>query len=184
MKALILVLFTFISLMSCERDSSTSSTASEPSLPVEKTHEPLTQNSEPSVNQSTTTVTKTFHQQFMELINNHRVSIGAKPLIDDSDMSQIAEAHSQQMADGVVSFGHTNFSGRCSDARNFLGGGNLCAENVAMGQKTPQDVFNSWMNSSGHRANIENKRFTHSGFGFAKSVSGKYYWTHLFLEHF
>ena len=33
-------------------------------------------------------------------------------------------------------------------------------ENIAKGQRTPQEVMNSWMNSSGHRANILNSSFT------------------------
>ena len=86
------------------------------------------------------------------------------------------------MANKEVSFGHTGFSGRCSEAREAMDGGNLCAENVAMGQKTALAVFTAWMNSSSHRANIENARVTHSGLGFAKSSAGTIYWTHLFLE--
>ncbi|MGE3610859.1 MAG: CAP domain-containing protein [Bacteriovoracaceae bacterium] len=124
------------------------------------------------------------HQQFMILINNHRESIGLKALIDDEGLNAIAEIHSQNMASGSVEFGHTGFSDRCREARIVLGGGNLCGENVAMGQRSAKAVFDSWMNSPGHRANIENSRYTHSGFGFEKNMDGRYYWTHLFLEHY
>lgn len=119
---------------------------------------------------------------FMKLVNDHRGSLGLKPLIHVDGMGAIAERHSSDMARGIVAFGHSGFSGRCSEAREVLGSGNLCAENVAKGQKTVSAAFQSWMNSSSHRANIEGARLTHTGFGFAKSSSGTYYWTQIFLE--
>lgn len=124
----------------------------------------------------------TWTEQFMKLINDHRTSIGFKALIHDEGLAQIVTQHSEDMAEKTVAFGHTGFSTRCSDARAVLGGGNWCGENVAMGQKTPEAAFNAWMNSPGHRANIEQSRATHTGFGYAKSSSGTYYWTQIFIE--
>lgn len=45
-------------------------------------------------------------------------------------------------------------------------------ENIAEGYATPQAVFQGWLNSSGHRANIENPIYRDVGFGLA----GKF-WT-------
>lgn len=118
----------------------------------------------------------------MELVNNHRLSIGKWALIHSDQLARIVEIHSIDMAKKTVAFGHDGFSERCSDSRRAMGGGNWCGENVAMGQKSPKDVFNAWMNSSGHRANIEQSRATHTGFGYAKSSNGTYYWTQIFLE--
>lgn len=126
--------------------------------------------------------TLTITEEFMELINDHRQSIGLDPLLHVNGLGEIAEGHSEDMAKGIVAFGHTGFSSRCSAGRAVLGGGNLCAENVATGQKTVKAAFSSWMNSSGHRANIENDRLTHTGFGYSKSSSGVMYWTQIFLE--
>lgn len=126
--------------------------------------------------------TLTWTDEFMDMVNNHRRSIGLRAIIHDDGLGDIARTHSQNMATGSVAFGHTGFSERCKDGRAELGGGNWCGENVAMGQKTPKDAFTSWMNSPGHKANIEQSRATHSGFGYVKSSSGKYYWTHIFLE--
>lgn len=120
--------------------------------------------------------------QFMKLINDHRISLGILPLIHVDGLGDISEKHSEDMASGVVAFGHTGFSSRCSDGRNVLGGGNWCGENVANGQKTVQAAYTAWMNSAGHRANIENSRGSHTGFGFAKNSAGTYYWTQIFLE--
>lgn len=120
--------------------------------------------------------------QYMELVNNHRISLGLKSLILESGLSDVARAHSVNMALGKISFGHTGFSERCASARVIMGSGNLCGEIVANGQSTYQAAFNSWMNSSGHRSKIEEPRYTHTGFGYAKSNSGTYYWTQVFLE--
>ena len=53
-------------------------------------------------------------------------------------------------------------------------------ENIAMGQTSPQQVMEGWMNSSGHRANILNTSYTKIGVGIARNSSGRYYWT----QHF
>lgn len=135
--------------------------------------------------EDSTTITpeiRSINEEFMELVNDHRISMGLRPLTHDDGMGEIARRHSANMANGSVAFGHDGFSSRCSQAKTMMGGGNYCAENVAMGQKNAQAAFNSWMNSPGHRANIESTRPTHTGFGHVKSASGRYYWTQIFLE--
>lgn len=124
----------------------------------------------------------TFALQFMDLVNAHRSSLGLRDLILDDRLSSFVTKHSQSMASGAVSFGHTNFSYRCSASKKVLGGGNWCGENVAKGQRTPEAVFDAWMNSTFHRGNIEKVRATRTGFGYAKSSAGVYYWTEIFLE--
>lgn len=121
-------------------------------------------------------------EEFMILVNGHRSSLGKQPLEHLTELGAIARTHSEEMASNIVAFGHTGFSQRCTKARIVIDGGNLCAENVAKGQKTVSAVFNSWMNSSGHRANIEQSRVTHTGLGFKRSSSGNYYWTQIFIE--
>ena len=128
------------------------------------------------------TQAQSFTDEFMELVNAHRASIGLRALINSDDISTIAQRHSDNMANGTIAFGHDGFSTRCSEARKAMGNSNACGENVAYGQKTPQAVFTSWMNSSGHKANIEKASYTHSGLGIKKNAKGVYYWTHLFLQ--
>ena len=129
-----------------------------------------------------TTDESNFDDEILELVNDHRHEMKLAPLEISEGMNHIAKLHSQNMAKGSVEFGHLGFPVRCSKARIVLKGGNLCAENVAMGQKNAQRVFLAWMNSPGHRANIEKARVTHMGFGFAQNRAGKYFWTQLFLE--
>jgi uncharacterized protein YkwD len=119
--------------------------------------------------------------EFIGLINDHRTSIGLKPLVHDESLGSIALRHSQNMASKRIPFGHSGFSRRCASARNILGG-NFCSENVAMGQKSAKAAFDSWMSSPGHRKNIESSRPTHTGFGFSQNSKGRFYWTQIFLE--
>ncbi|MNH43142.1 Cysteine-rich secretory protein family protein [compost metagenome] len=49
-------------------------------------------------------------------------------------------------------------------------------ENIASGQRTPQEVMTAWMNSAGHRANILNGNFTKIGVGY---VNGE--WVQMFI---
>lgn len=68
-------------------------------------------------------------------------------------------------------------------ARNRLRHGSLSGtkfrmtgENIAWGQNSIDQVMEAWMNSTGHRRNILNKRFTHAGFGYARYADGRPYW--------
>jgi uncharacterized protein YkwD len=98
-------------------------------------------------------------EEYMGLVNAHRTAMGLRSLIHHQDLGEIARQHSQSMALGSVIFCHSGFSSRCTQSRKVLEGGNWCAEN------------------------IEHDRSTHTGFGYAKSSNGKYYWTQIFLEH-
>ncbi len=52
-------------------------------------------------------------------------------------------------------------------------------ENIAQGQRSPQEVVQAWMDSPGHRANILNGSFTHIGVGYVKTGN---YWTQQFIQ--
>jgi len=120
--------------------------------------------------------------ELLLLVNHHRQERGLREVLLDFSINEIALEHSQNMATAKTPFGHTGFSTRCSLAREALGGGNLCLENVARGQQNAQQVFNSWINSNGHRQNIESDRVTHMGLGYDQDRKGVMYWTQLFLE--
>lgn len=131
---------------------------------------------------STATDKITFEQELIGLINDHRMVQGLHPLIKDEELSFIALKHSQNMAMNRIPFGHLGFSERCAEARLVLGGGNWCAENVAMGYQSAKTVFSGWMNSVGHRQNIESSRATVTGIAYAINANGAFYWTQIFLE--
>jgi uncharacterized protein YkwD len=54
------------------------------------------------------------------------------------------------------------------------------AENVAWNQRNAQEVVNTWMNSSGHRANILSPQLREIGAAMARSAKGEPYWIQVF----
>ena len=118
----------------------------------------------------------------MDLVNNHREKLGLQTLEYSPGMSAIIEKHAKNMALGKVAFGHSGSATRCNRAEKVLGGGNLCGEIVAWGQKDAKKAFQAWLNSKGHRAIIENGRYNQTGFGFYKNKAGRIYWAQIFVE--
>ena len=53
-------------------------------------------------------------------------------------------------------------------------------ENIAVGQRTPEDVVNGWMHSEGHKANILSSDFSKIGVGYVNN--GRPYWTQIFTN--
>ena len=96
-------------------------------------------------------------------------------------MTALANQHSKDMAAKGVSFGHKGFRERCSVISAELGETKACGENVGFGDKTPLEVFNSWLSSKKHRKHIENPKFTHSGLGYGVDSDGTYFWTHMMI---
>lgn len=115
---------------------------------------------------------------FVDMMNDHRESVGCPRLIWNDDVASVAQAHSEDMVERDY-FGHTNPDGkspfdRLQDAGLSYSG---AAENIAWGYRTGFAVLSGWLNSSGHRANIENCSLTEHGVGLFQS-----HWTHLFIR--
>ncbi|ORZ38901.1 CAP domain-containing protein [Catenaria anguillulae PL171] len=113
-----------------------------------------------------------YQQELLNLVNNHRARIGAQPLCLTSGLIVSSQKHSNDMARGKF-MSHTGSDGTDPFQRmrqvgyaGFQG----AAENVAFGStggslryETPAAVFKGWMDSPGHRTNIENKSFNQMG---------------------
>ena len=54
-------------------------------------------------------------------------------------------------------------------------------ENIAWGQRTPDEVHDAWMNSSGHRANILGGDYNRIGIGYVE-CGGMPLWTQNFTD--
>lgn len=118
--------------------------------------------------------------QILELVNQHRQSIGKQSLELDTYMSYECRTHSKNMAEGSVSFGHDGFGDRVDRIKKEIGGGGS-GENVAVGYQSAESVMEGWLNSSGHRANIEGN-FTTIGIGAYQEEGGGIYYTQIFLN--
>ncbi|NOX59386.1 MAG: CAP domain-containing protein [Planctomycetes bacterium] len=100
------------------------------------------------------------------------------PLNSNDTLATMAQDHSTDMSMRAF-FDHTNPDG--------IGPGERMAastyqwstwgENIAAGQRTADEVVESWMNSDGHCSNIMNPAFKEIGVGYAAKGS---YWTQMF----
>ena len=119
--------------------------------------------------------------EVIRLVNVERAKYGLSAVTTTSQLANAAKIRAQET---ITSFSHTRPNG--TNCFTVLNETNIsyrtCGENIAAGQRTPQEVVLGWMNSEGHRANILNGSFTKLGVGFVKADTGyKYYWTQLFI---
>ena len=84
------------------------------------------------------------------------------------------------MASQRVAFSHDGFEKRVKAISKSLEGVGF-AENVAYGQTSAEEVMESWLNSPGHKKNIEGN-FTHIGVGIGKAKNGTLYFTQIFVK--
>lgn len=123
-------------------------------------------------------------EEVRTLVNNHRVSIGKNALAMHEGMRKTARAHSKHMGPVHAFFDHNNPEG--DDPFDRMDKNNItyqtAGENIAAGYANATAAFNGWMGSPGHKANIENSLWTHTGIGYWTGGSyGKYY-TQLFAK--
>ena len=117
--------------------------------------------------------------QLFNIINDYRASKGLNRLDKIDYMSVKSEEHDHYMiSKGGVS--HDYFQDRYEALVKNLGAVNV-SENVAYNYSTPQGVFNAWLNSAGHKANIEGD-FTHIGIATRTNSEGKKFYTNLFMK--
>jgi hypothetical protein len=121
-----------------------------------------------------------FESEVLDLVNLERAAEGLAPLSYDARLAAAARGHSEDM--GLQDyFSHTSLDGRTVSDRISDAGytWNFIGENIAAGQPTPEAVIDSWMSSSGHRANILNPNFCDIGVGYAYVAASTYrhYWT-------
>ena len=126
---------------------------------VNRIVQPAWSNSVPAVQ---TTRGGSHEQQLLQLVNAERTRRGLSSLTMDSSLLNGSRSHSAVQSSRRSMHHASNLQG----AR---------AENVAMGNMSPQRVMQMWMNSPGHRRNILNPSF--KTFGGARSGS---YWTQRF----
>ncbi|MFC5714042.1 CAP domain-containing protein [Thalassorhabdus alkalitolerans] len=123
-----------------------------------------------------------FEQEVIRLTNEERTQRGLAPLESYSELSDVARLKSADMRDaGYFSHNSPNYGSpfdmMSSQGIDYRGAG----ENIAAGQRTPQQVVDGWMNSQGHRENILRADFTHIGVGHVEGGSYGHYWTQMFV---
>jgi uncharacterized protein YkwD len=140
---------------------------------------------------------KRIARKIHRLINEQRTQNGVAELEVDPGVTNAATKHSKNMA-STGTFSHVidgkNAGDRLQDENvSFTAWGeNIYRSSCQMNAKPAYDVdgfaqkaVSGWMNSSGHRKNILNPKFTHTGIGIAaiaRDNKGYLYATQIFIK--
>jgi uncharacterized protein YkwD len=103
-------------------------------------------------------------REIVERTNAERKRYGLPPLVVDASLVKTARKHAYWMA----------------SAHTLQHASGDWAENIAQGQTTPSHAVSSWMGSSGHRANILNRRHRRIGVAGYRSPRGDIFWCQQF----
>lgn len=117
-----------------------------------------------------------FREEVIRLTNIEREKAGLDPLVEDSTAMEYAQIRAEELAE---SYSHKRPNGDASGMYSHYTYG----ENIAKGLGTPQNVIDTWMNSSGHRAAML-ADYSDYGNGFGVGVykaNGTIYWVQEFL---
>jgi len=119
--------------------------------------------------------------RFLTLTDSHRATLGLPALKLSPKLTGASEWMSADMAVKDY-FSHTDSLARDSFKRmsDFGYSYNTAkAENIAAGYTTADEVFDGWLNSAVHRANMESRNYLAIGIGRAYHADPTYgwYWT-------
>lgn len=122
-----------------------------------------------SASARTALTTVEFEKKLLALTNARRKKVGCPALKANTALTKAARAHTRLMvAAGKLSH---QLPREASLAKRIQKAGyknwTAAAENIAWGAGSPASVFSMWMNSSGHRKNIERCVYRDAGFGVA-----------------
>jgi uncharacterized protein YkwD len=111
------------------------------------------------------------------LVNRHRSAAGCPPLAWLDGAARAAQAHSDDMAARGY-FDHRSPEGVDLGERLSREGVvfRSAGENIAHSPQQPDAVLQGWLNSRGHRQNLEFCAYTHHGLGVS---AGR--WTHVLV---
>ena len=117
----------------------------------------------------------------VELVNDHRASLGLRRLAVSPSLTRAAEWKALHMAK-LDYFAHSDPDGRtafqrardCGYPSSFIG------ENIFLNIGTPETAVAGWLASPGHRTNIETARFAVTGVGVALAADGRLLWVQKF----
>ena len=127
-------------------------------------------------------ITGDLAEDVLKYTNQFRKSKGLKALEMRDDLNAIARKHSENMASGRCSFGHSGYDLRVSKVKKTIKpcDGNI-AENVAYGASNGKEAIDIWKNSSGHRKNMLGN-YRYIGIGTARNKKGVIYYTQIFVR--
>ena len=123
--------------------------------------------------------TKIIEIEIMELINEYRLEQGLNALSSHDLVKSQAFSHSDYMAE-ENNISHEHFYSRKSFLVNNAGA-NRVTENVAYGFTSAKSVVDAWINSEGHRVNMEGI-YTNFDVSAEQNENGIWYFTNIFMN--
>jgi uncharacterized YkwD family protein len=149
----------------------------QPAAPAPAKQQPAAQ--APAKQQPAAPSVSAYEQKVVELTNQERAKNGLKPLVLDTELSKVAREKSRDMqSKGYFSHTSPTYGSPFDMMKKFGISYKTAGENIAMGQRSPEEVVKAWMNSEGHRKNILNSNYTHIGVGH---IAEGNYWTQMFI---
>ncbi len=121
----------------------------------------------------------TVSDEIFKLVNEHRQSISKSKLTRSTTADELAIEHVNYMI-SKNRISHDGFNTRFQMLQQRENA-NSVGENVAASYPNAVSVMNAWLNSSGHKANIEGN-YTHIGIAAIKNSQENYYYTQLFYR--
>ncbi len=128
----------------------------------------------PQTELGTITGDRTQETKFLELCNEARAAEGLEPLVWVEELSQMGRRQCKDMGTNDF-FSHQSASFGNTAQRASRAGLPPVAENIAAGYGNVQEVFDAWMASSEHRANIMNPLCHFLGVGIWQREDGTWY---------
>lgn len=113
-----------------------------------------------------------YANEVLTILNQVRKKAGKKPLIMNEELLRAAMRRAAEIA---IDFNHV----RPNKKKCFSVSDLIYGENIAMGQKSPKDVMDTWVKSQGHYKNMINADYKSVGIGVFY-IDGKYYWVQCF----
>lgn len=121
--------------------------------------------------------------EVIRLVNAERAKAGRAALTENNEISNVARTKSQDFINNNYFAHNSPTYGTPFDMLKSFGiTFTAAAENIASGQRTAAEVMNTWMNSSGHKANILNSTYNQIGVGVARDNKGNLFWTQMFIR--
>ncbi|WP_339664821.1 CAP domain-containing protein [Maribacter arcticus] len=121
----------------------------------------------------------TIESELFEMINTYRVSIGLNEMEFESTTYYYAGIHTSYMIEnGITS--HDKFSERAENISKRTGA-IFVAENVARNYDTLEAAFEAWLDSPGHRQNLEGD-YNYTAISIRPNSNGDLYFTQVFFR--
>jgi uncharacterized protein YkwD len=127
--------------------------------------------------QPSQTAASRLEDAIVALVNSERAKAGCRPVRVDPQLRTAARRHSTDMA-AHTRLDHQGSDGSSpADRARAAGYNGFLGENIAAGQRSPQQIMAGWMGSREQRSTILNCRAKALGVGVAYARDGTPYWT-------